>query len=92
MKSWKVLKKELLQNKAVAKEYKRLEPRYKLISALIDARLKRGLTQQQLAKKMKTKQSAVARIESLGGNPTISSIEKIATALNTRLEIRLTSL
>ncbi len=32
MKTWKTLKKELLKNKAVFKEYKRLAPRYQLIS------------------------------------------------------------
>ena len=60
MKKWNDLKKELLLNKQVADEYEKLEPKYKLIGDLIEARLKKGLTQEQLAKKIGTKQSAIA--------------------------------
>ena len=62
MEEWSKVKKELLKNKEARKEYKRLEPKYKLISQLIGARIKRGLTQTQLAKKVGTKQSAIARL------------------------------
>lgn len=88
MKSWRILKKELLKNKQVAKEYKRLEPRYQLISQLIEARIKKGLTQEELAKKVGTKQSAIARLESGSANPTISFLEKISRAVGSRLIIQ----
>lgn len=89
MKKWQTLKKELLKNKAVADEYEKLQPRYELISQLIEVRLKSGLTQEQLAKKIGTKQSAIARIESGRTNPTISLLEKLAEATGTRLIVRL---
>jgi len=89
MKNWKTLKKELLKNKKVAAEYKRLEPRYQLISELIEARVKKGLTQEQLAKKMGTKQSAIARLESGNANPSINFLEEITRAIGSKLVIQI---
>ena len=89
MKSWKILKKELLTNKKIATEYKKLTPRYELISQLIKARIKKGLTQEQLAKKIGTKQSAIARAESGEENLSFDFIEKISTAMNSKLIIQI---
>jgi len=89
MKSWTVLRKELLQDKEVAKEYERLKPRYELISQLIGARTKKGLTQGQLAKKIGTKQSAIARLESGNANPSVAFLEKMASALGSKLIIQI---
>ncbi|OGM20995.1 hypothetical protein A2955_01495 [Candidatus Woesebacteria bacterium RIFCSPLOWO2_01_FULL_37_19] len=91
MKSWKILKKELLEDGKVAREYNRLEPRYQIISELIELRKKKGLTQKDLAYKIGTKQAAIARIESGRVNPTVSSLEKIASALDTKLIIQFKS-
>lgn len=89
MDEWKDFKKELLSDRKVLKEYKRLEPRYKLISQLIDARMKKKVTQAQLAKKMGTKQSAIARLENGNANPTLSFLEKISQTLNTKLVLEI---
>lgn len=89
MKNWKTFKSELLKDKNIAEEYKRLEPRYMLISQLIEKRLKRGITQAQLAKKVGTKQSAIARLESGNINPSFAFLQKISEALGTRLSIQL---
>ncbi len=88
MKSWKIFKKELLKDKAIAREYNKLKPRYQIISELIDLRKKKGFSQKDLAEKIGTKQTAIARIESGRVNPTVSSLEKIASALNSKLIIR----
>ncbi len=89
MKNWKSLKKELLENKEVAKEYERLKPRYQLVSAIIEARIKGGLTQEALAQKIGTKQSAIARLESGNFNPSVSFLEKVSHALGLTLKIQL---
>lgn len=89
MKNWKTLKRELLKDKIIAGEYKRLAPRYVLISQLIEARIKKGLTQKELAKKIGTKQSAIARLESGTINPSIGFLEKITLALNSKLVIQI---
>lgn len=89
MKDWKKYKKELLKDEEVKQEYDKLTPRYELISQLIEARNKRGLTQKELAKRMGTKQSAISRLESGNANPSILFLEKLAEALNTKLQIQL---
>lgn len=88
MKNWKDLKKELLKNKGVATEYKRLEPHYRIISQLIEARLRKGVTQEQLAKKIGTKQSAIARLESGNANPSLEFLEKVTKAVDSELIIQ----
>ena len=89
MKSWKSYKKELLRKTGVKAEYERLAPRYALISKLIEARIKRGVSQADLAKKIGTKQSAIARLESGRVNPTVDFLDKISTALGSKLEIQI---
>lgn len=88
MENWATVKKELLKDKEVAREYERLKPHYALISQLIGARIKKGLTQEQLAKKMGTKQSAIARVEGGNSNPSIAFLEKLTQALGSKLIIQ----
>lgn len=88
MKDWKVVKEELLKDKRVAQEYKKLAPRYILVSQLIEARVKKGLTQEQLARRVGTRQSAIARVESGRANPSIGFLEKLTKALGSKLIIQ----
>lgn len=89
MKSWKILKKELLKDKEVLREYEKLKPKYLLVSQLIEARIRKGMSQEQLAKKIGTKQSAIARVESGNANPSINFLEKLTQALGSKLIIKL---
>jgi ribosome-binding protein aMBF1 (putative translation factor) len=59
---------------------------YSDVSNLIaEARIHAGLTQEKLAKKLKTKQSSIARIERGTSLPSLSFLFKIAKALDTYL-------
>lgn len=87
MRTWKSLRKEWLKDPKVKKEYDKLEVRYALIDRVIGERIKRKMTQAQLAKKVGTKQSAIARLESGNVNPTLNFMEKIAQALGSKLNI-----
>jgi ribosome-binding protein aMBF1 (putative translation factor) len=87
MKKWQTLKKELFKDKRVALEYGKLGPKYQLIAQLIRARLNRGLTQKQLAEKIGTKQSAIARVESGSANISLEFLEKMTQATGSKLEI-----
>ena len=89
MKNWKTLKTELLKDKEVAKEYNKLAPRYSVIFQLIAARQKSGLTQKELANRVGTKQSAIARLEGGNTNPSIGFLDKIASVMGTTLTIQL---
>ena len=87
MKNWDSFKKELLKDKDVAREYEALEPEYALISQVIEARIKKGLTQKELAKRIGTKQSAISRLESGTYNPSLKFLQKTAKALGKTLTI-----
>ncbi len=87
MRTWNSLKKEWLKDPAFKKEYDKLEGRYALIDKVIGARIKKKLTQAQLAKRAGTKQSAIARFESGNVNPSLNFMEKIALALGLKLNI-----
>ena len=69
------------------KEYQKIGPEYELAKAIIETRGKAGLTQDQLAKKMKTTQSVIARLESGNVNPSTKTLECCAKATGTRLKI-----
>jgi len=87
MKTLQEFKKELLSDPEVKKEYDRLAPRYAVISELIRVRIKNGLTQKELAEKIGTKQSAIARLEAGNANPSIGLLEKIAKVTGAKLNI-----
>ena len=89
MREWKQLKTKLLQNKAIKKEYDRLAPRYGAIAVLISARIKKGITQKDLAKKIGTKQSAIARFEAGNVNPSLEFLEKMAGVMGYKVNISL---
>jgi len=87
--NWKEHKKKLLEDPEFRKEYEALEPEYKLASTLIRLRLAKGLTQEQLAKLLNTKQESIARLESGGSLPSLSTVRKVADALDAEVEINL---
>ncbi len=70
-------------------EYELLDTEFELAKILILAREKAGINQQELAKRMKTKQSVIARLESAEGNPTIKTLTRYAEALGGHLQINI---
>jgi len=67
--------------------YDRLGPAFEVARALIEARTRAGLTQSELAERMETTQSVVARLESGRARPSTRTLEKFARATGTRLRI-----
>lgn len=67
--------------------YEELGPEFDLARSLIEARTRAGLTQEQLARKMDTTQSVIARLESGRSRPSTKTLERLARATKTRLKI-----
>lgn len=67
--------------------YEELGPEYTVARALIEARARAGFSQAELAARMETTQSAVARMESGRTRPSTRTLEKVARATDTRLRI-----
>jgi len=65
-----------------------LEPAYQVARL----RILRGLTQEQLAELVGTKQPSIARLESGKAEPKLSFLRRVAEALGGRLEVRIVSL
>jgi transcriptional regulator with XRE-family HTH domain len=81
------LHKKWMKDPAYRKEYDALEEEFALIAAVAKARIRAGLTQAQLAKRMKTTQSTVARLESGRGKPSTRTLARFAKATGHRLKI-----
>lgn len=77
-----------MEDPGYRQEYEALEEEYALARALIEARAAAGLTQAQLADRMGTTQSAVARLESGRSQPSTQTLVKVAAATGTRLRIK----
>ena len=54
-----------------------------------DAREAAGLTQRELASRMGTSQAAIARLEAGGVSATLTTLQKVATALNLEVAVLL---
>ena len=80
-------KKWMKNDPAYAREYEALEGEFSLASAMIAARAQAGLTQEQLAKRMKTTQAVVARLESGRVKPSTRTLERFAKATGMRVRI-----
>ncbi len=69
------------------KAYDALEEEFALAGALIGARAHAGLTQEELAERMGTSQSAIARLESGRSRPSTTTLAKLAKATGTKLRV-----
>ena len=87
------LKQKMLNNPQVKAEYDSLKEEFSLFDALLEARMRAGLTQAEVAARMGIKAPAIARLEVGGGSkqhfPSISTLQKYARAVDCSLEIRL---
>lgn len=83
----KDLHKKWMKDPAYRKAHEALAPEFELAHAVIEARTHAGLTQEELAEKMDTSQSAIARLESGQGRPSTRTLERLAEATGTRLKI-----
>ena len=90
MQEYKKAKQNILNNSEVKKIYNDLETEYKIIGQIINARIKKGISQKQLADKIGTKQSAISRFESGNYNPSLAFLNKISKALDKKLYIKIT--
>jgi len=82
-------KKKALQNEEVRKEYDVLKPLFAIKKQLVAARVAKGLTQDEIAKKIGTSKSNISRLESLNNNymPNLATLIKYAEALGMKLDI-----
>lgn len=85
----KYIEKRSKKNPKFAKDFERGYEQFKIGAMLKQARLDAGLTQEEVAKKLKTKKSAISRIENHAEDIRLSTLESFAEAVgkNLRLEV-----
>lgn len=89
MKTLKELKTDLLKEPETLREYEALANEFEVARELIAARARVGLTQADVAERMGTTQSVVARIESGRRQPSMRTVQRYAQAIGCRAVVRL---
>ncbi len=79
----------LLANPKVKAEYDALAPEFEISAELVKARMRAGLSQAQLAARMGTSQSTVARLESGQTLPSTKTLLRFAKATGSKIHVRL---
>lgn len=77
-----------LKDPEFKKAWEETEPEYQLARQLIKKRLEEKISQRELAKKLKTTQAVISRIETMQANPSLSLLKRIAQTLNLKLDLR----
>ena len=91
MKTLKTLKAELLADPKTRAEYDAVANEFEMARELIAARSRAGLTQGEVAERMGTTQSVVARLESGRQAPSMRTVQRYAQAVGARAVVHLES-
>ncbi len=83
------LQKELMKDPEYVRAYYKLTPFNDLLTQIINRRHEINITQKEIAKKMKTNQSAVSRLFNDTSNPRLKTIADLADAMDCYVELEL---
>ena len=79
---------ELLEKPGIRKAYEALKPKYDMISTLIERRNQLQISQTELASIVGTKQPAISRLEKGDYNTTLSTLFRVANALDLDISLK----
>lgn len=85
--SWSEVRKSISKSEASRRGYEEARLAYELSAQVRAAREARGLSQSQLADRMGTQQSVIARLEAGGISPTLPTLKRVADALGMELTV-----
>ena len=81
------LKEELMRDDEFRKEYEAIQPEMDITRAILDARIRAGLTQMELAEKTGISQADISRLENGTRNPSLALLKRLAEAMDSTLRI-----
>lgn len=84
---WADLRKEFASEEGFDGAYEQARLAYELSVQVRKVREAKGLSQSQLAERMGTQQSVIARLEGGGITPTLPTLKRVADALGTKLTV-----
>lgn len=77
-----------LKDPKFKREWEKSEAAYQVTKVLIEARLKSKISQRELAQKAGTTQAVISRIENMSVSPSINLLNRLASSLGKKLEIK----
>jgi DNA-binding XRE family transcriptional regulator len=83
----KYIKKRKATDKEFAKDFDKGYQEFKIGEMLKQARIEAGLTQEDIAKKLNTKKSAISRIENHAKDIRLSTLENFANSVGKELKV-----
>ncbi len=86
---WSEFLAELMETPDFVQAYREVEPEFQAARQVLGLRLARGLTQEELAQRVGTKQSSISRLERASIKPSLSFLQRVAEALDAQLVVRL---
>ena len=81
--------KERLKNPKFREAWEETEVEYQLARQLIEKRLAKKMSQRDLARKVKTSQAVISRLETMNENPSLSLLKRLAQALGVKVNLQL---
>jgi len=81
------LHKKWMKDPEYRREYEKLEPEFQIARQIIAARIKRKMSQKELAEKIGTGQAVISRLEGMNAKPSISLLARVAEALKTQINV-----
>jgi len=85
---WADFEKELLAKPGFKEALEETRIEYEIARALIKARLEKGLTQAEIARRMNTKQSVISRVENARTMPSLAFLKRLAQVLDASLQVQ----
>lgn len=78
---------EQLKNDNFKQEWNKLQPEFKIMDALIEARKTQNITQKQLSELTGIAQGDISKLENGSANPSIKTLQRLANGLGMMLKI-----
>ena len=89
MKTLKALKQEMLADAETRAAYDAMADEFAIVRELVAARARAGLSQSEVAQRMGTTQSVIARLEGGKGVPSMRTVQRYAQAVGGRAVVRI---
>lgn len=86
--TWEEFEKKLFKQPGFKEAVEETRLEYEIARALIKARIEKGLTQAEVAKRMHTKQSVISRVENARTMPSLAFLKRLAEVLDASLQVQ----
>lgn len=76
-----------MKNPEFKEEWDALEPEYQIIKAMLNSRIEKSLTQQQLSEITGIPQADISRLENGNANPSLRTLQRLAEGMGMKLKL-----